>query len=100
MSHSLSFGVAFAYVLTGAISAQAADLSVPSNQAPIYKARAPLPFSWTGLYLGINGGYAMGRSNWSDPAVGTDSGKFNTSGGLVGAQETGAVVSVSISTFD
>src|SRR5665811_1191671 len=47
--------------------------------------------------LGINGGYAWGQSGWSDPAVGVDSGNFNTSGGLVGGQlgynwQTGPVV--------
>lgn len=36
--------------------------------------------------MGLNGGYAWGRSGWSDPAVGADSGKFSTSGGLIGGQ--------------
>jgi outer membrane immunogenic protein len=62
-----------------------------------YKAPSELPFSWTGFYAGINGGYAWGQSSWSDPAVGANPGNFNTSGGLVGGQlgynwQTGAVV--------
>jgi outer membrane immunogenic protein len=46
-------------------------------------ARAPamvIPvYNWSGFYLGINGGYGWGRSNWT--AYGTNS---SPSGGLVG----------------
>jgi len=75
-----------------ASSSFAADMPEP-YKAPAYSA----PFNWTGFYAGINGGYAWGQSSWSDPTVGTSSGNFNTSGGLVGGQlgynwQTGAVV--------
>ncbi len=47
-------------------------------------AKAPammVPFyNWTGPYLGINGGYGWGRSNWDGFASGNNS----TSGGLIG----------------
>jgi outer membrane immunogenic protein len=59
--------------------ALAADL--PTKTIP-----APLPaivYNWTGLYVGINGGFGTGKSNWSDGPVGTTGG-FNTSGFLVG----------------
>ena len=84
-------------MVTSAISAHASDLPARSNPPSFYKAPLELPFSWTGFYAGINGGYAWGQSNWSDPAVGTNSGNFNTSGGLVGGQlgynwQTGAVL--------
>ena len=77
--------------------AQASDLPPRSNPPSFYKAPSELPFSWTGFYAGINGGYAWGQSSWSDPAVGANSGNFNTSGGLVGGQlgynwQTGAIV--------
>ena len=93
MLRTLSLCIAAAAVLTSAVCAQAADVA----PRPYYKAPAELPFSWTGFYAGINGGYVFGRSSWSDPAVGADSGKFNTSGGLVGGQigfnwQTGPVV--------
>jgi outer membrane immunogenic protein len=40
--------------------ALAADLPI-SNYPP------PLPvYNWTGFYLGINGGFGTGNSNWSD----------------------------------
>lgn len=95
MNRSLCFGLAVACVVTGAMSAQAADMP---RAAPIYKAQpAAQTYDWTGFYLGINGGYARGRSSWSDPTVGTDSGRFNTSGGTLGGQlgynwQTGPVV--------
>src|ERR1039458_324896 len=97
MNRWLSLGIAVAYVVASAMSAQAADLPGRSNSPSYYKAPPELPFSWTGFYAGINGGYAWGQSGWSDPAVGVDSGNFNTSGGLVGGQlgynwQTGPVV--------
>src|SRR5450830_555698 len=97
MNRLLSLGIAVASVVASAMSAQAADLPGRSNSPSFYKAPSELPFNWTGFYVGMNGGYAWGLSSWSDPAVGADSGSFNTSGGLVGGQlgynwQTGAVV--------
>jgi outer membrane immunogenic protein len=43
----------------------AADLPRPAYKAPIYVA----PFSWSGLYVGINGGYGWGKSDWSSAAT-------------------------------
>jgi outer membrane immunogenic protein len=59
--------------------AAAADLP-PSPAAPYYKAPAYVPagYTWSGFYLGVNGGGAWGRSSWT-----TTSG-FDTSGGFVG----------------
>ena len=57
--------------LTGAVLL-AATMAAPSLAAdlprPAYKAAPAVyvaPFSWTGFYLGINGGYAGGHSSWS-----------------------------------
>jgi len=46
-----------------ATAAVAADLprSMPAK-APAY---VPVGYNWTGFYLGINGGYAWGQSDWS-----------------------------------
>jgi len=70
--------IALAGLLVMAAPAAAADLGQPSY--PYYKAPpAPLPvYSWTGFYLGVNGGGGFGRSAWDS------AGGFDISGGLVG----------------
>jgi outer membrane immunogenic protein len=60
--------------------AAAADLP-PSPAAPYYKAPAayvPPAYTWSGFYLGINGGGAWGSSSW------TTTSSFDTTGGFVG----------------
>jgi len=55
--------------MLGATSALAADL--PTNKpAPYYPAPAATPFSWTGFYLGANGGYGWGDSGANGGVVG------------------------------
>jgi len=66
-------------VALGGVAA-AADLP-PSPASPYYKAPAayvPLAYTWSGFYIGINGGGAWGQSSW------TTTGGFDTSGGFVG----------------
>jgi len=62
-----------------AAPALAADLPRPAYKAPIYTAPA---FSWSGFYVGLNGGYGWGRSNWTSSAGTT--GDFNVKGWVVG----------------
>ena len=80
--------ILLAGVVAAALSAPAlaADMPPQAQVSPVYKAPPPQAFDWRGFYLGINGGYALGRSSWSDPAVGGDSGKFDVNGGLLGGQ--------------
>ena len=66
-------------------SASAADLSMP----PVYRAPPPLYFTWSGWYVGLNGGGGWGRSNQTASFNATgfpagSTGNFNTSGGLAG----------------
>ncbi len=57
----------------------AADLPRPSYKSPIYVA----PFSWSGFYVGINGGYGWGKSSWN-PTAAAGTGDFTVKGPLVG----------------
>jgi outer membrane immunogenic protein len=66
-------GVMAAAMATGAL---AADL--PRKAAPYYSAPG---FSWTGFYLGVNGGYAWGDTSWSSTGVDTN---YKVKGGLFG----------------
>jgi outer membrane immunogenic protein len=63
--------------LAAALPASAADL--PRAAVP-YKAPAFVSaYNWTGFYLGVNGGYAWGNSDWDGLAVNNQ-----PTGGLVG----------------
>ncbi len=64
----------------GVASASAADLPrrpMPAK-APLY---VPPAWTWTGFYIGVNGGGGWGRSDFSAPFA---TGSFDTSGWLVG----------------
>jgi len=80
MKRLILAGFAALAVATAAVSAQAADMprrhTMPTK-APAYSP----PYSWTGFYVGINGGGAWGRSDWSN-AIG--SAGADLSGGLIG----------------
>ena len=69
-----------------AAPALAADLPPPAAPPPrapaAYIPAAPV-FTWTGVYIGLNAGYAFGQSNWTSPMGNT--GYFNVSGALAGA---------------
>jgi outer membrane immunogenic protein len=66
-------------------TASAADLGRPAP-APVYtKAPIVVPFSWTGFYVGVEGGGSWGRSKHVDALTGLDdTPTFNVNGGLVG----------------
>jgi len=78
--------IAGALALAAGGQALAADLPQPGPpppRAPATYVPVPVPvFSWTGIYLGANGGYAFADSNWSAPPPAT--GNFSTDGFLVG----------------
>ena len=54
-----------AALLTAPFAAHGADLPQP-YKAPAYV--APAVPSWSGFYIGINGGYGWGTSDWDHPA--------------------------------
>jgi outer membrane immunogenic protein len=95
---SIAIIAAASVVAFGQIAA-AADMPVKAPVAP-----APVPYSWTGFYAGINGGYGWGRTSTSIAALDPASAEFitgdltsdfapsqfahriNQRGGLVGGQ--------------
>ena len=81
------FFVATAAFLGLATTAFAADMpmAAPYTKAPVF---APAVFSWTGCYIGVEGGGNWGQSQQTartGPATGAPiTGNFNLSGGIVG----------------
>jgi outer membrane immunogenic protein len=79
--------IAAALALAAGGQALAADLPQPAPpppRAPATYVPVPAPvFTWTGIYLGVNGGYAFGDSSWSTIGL-TPTGNFSTSGYLIG----------------
>jgi outer membrane immunogenic protein len=79
------------FILTACAGLAAAAMALPSLAADvprgIYKAPPPAypayiaPYSWTGIYVGINGGYAWGTADLTT-ALGTAN--FDAEGGMVG----------------
>ncbi len=74
-------GLAALAFLASSFSTQAADIP-----RPVYKsAMRPVIayYNWTGFYVGINGGYGFGTSNWSGAAV-SPKPKGGLAGGTIG----------------
>jgi outer membrane immunogenic protein len=73
--------------ITAAGSAMAADLPVRS-EAPAYYPAVPPIYDWGGGYIGINGGYAFGQSQWGSDALNpshlSSTGNFHVNGGMAG----------------
>ncbi len=72
-------------------SAQAADIPRPVP----YKAVSPVVayYNWTGFYVGLNGGYGWGSSDWSLVPAATNKPKGWLAGGTLGYNyQTGSIV--------
>lgn len=67
--------------------ARAADLPAPALPPPV-----PAIYNWSGFYIGVNGGWGDGRSNWTNNCIdctgsatpGGETGSFSVSGYLAG----------------
>jgi outer membrane immunogenic protein len=82
---ALTFALVLSLSLLGAERARAAELPLPGG-APVpppnsYYPVSP-PVNWGGVYIGLNGGYGLGQSNWSDSLGST--GNFAVNGGVFG----------------
>jgi opacity protein-like surface antigen len=79
-------------------SAGATFAPPPFTKAPPINSATALPIvDWTGVYLGFNGGFTFGGSDWTDSVTGGSTGSFGTSGfvfgGTLGANyQIGALV--------
>jgi outer membrane immunogenic protein len=74
--------------IIAASRAMAADLPV-RTEAPAYYPAVATVYDWGGGYIGINGGYAFGQSEWGsdplNPSGNSSTENFHVNGGLVGA---------------
>ncbi len=77
MTKMIRTGVVFATLFIAPMAALASDLPSPSYKAPAYS--SPAYANWTGFYVGLNGAYGFGTSDWDAPAVST-----SPKGGLYG----------------
>jgi outer membrane immunogenic protein len=74
--------LATALVVCAPVVSFAADLPpAPPPMAPAF-VPAPPPFTWTGIYVGINGGYGWGTLKTDDGMGNTPT--LNSNGGIVG----------------
>jgi outer membrane immunogenic protein len=85
----LSFGTAAFAAAIAASAVSAADLpGAPAYKAPV---AVPVAYSWTGCYVGVEGGANFGRSRHTSAGsgggpAGDITPEFNLSGGLVGGE--------------
>jgi outer membrane immunogenic protein len=92
MKKMLLAGTALVVLVSG--SAMAADLSRPPPAAPVYTKAPPMMplFSWTGCYVGGNGGGVWAQKTLTSTvafgnfAVGSAEGTLNINGGVAGGQ--------------
>ena len=82
-------GLAVVTLLASSVASLAADLPRAPVAAPV---SVPMIYNWTGLYVGVNGGYGWGRQ---DPlnllSHRFDRADFNINGGMIGGTIGGQI---------
>jgi outer membrane immunogenic protein len=82
MNKLLVAGAALTTLLAG--TAMAADMPVRAPAPPpVYRAPPPVIYTWTGCYVGVQGGWTWGNSR-HDSAIGPITDTYNVEGGLAG----------------
>jgi outer membrane immunogenic protein len=77
-------GVRGTFPTTGPAFANASSPLV-TKTSPVAWIEAKSPaVNWTGIYLGLNGGFTFGASSWTDSVTGGSTGDFGTSGFVLG----------------
>jgi len=72
-----------AFAADGPLQPLAPPLEKPKPKGP--DPHDPGPRRWAGLYFGVNGGAALGHSNWIDSAASSSTGYFAINGASIGA---------------
>jgi outer membrane immunogenic protein len=95
MKKTLLTASALVAVVSG--TAMAADMRPPPARAPVYTKAPPMAplFTWTGCYIGGNGGGLFAKKDWSSVGFAESSVSINSwlAGGQVGCNyQTGPVV--------
>jgi outer membrane immunogenic protein len=89
-SKVIKTGLILAALLAVPFAANAADMRAPTYKAPAYVvSSAP---SWTGLYVGLNAGYAFGDADWTGFAASPSPTGFLVGGTLGYNLQTGSWV--------
>jgi outer membrane immunogenic protein len=84
---SLSLFAAAAIGLTSSQIASAADLARPLPPAPVYIPPAPIPYIWTGCYVGGNAGGAWSHVEFDNVSTGGNASASNS--GVAGGGQVG-----------
>jgi opacity protein-like surface antigen len=90
-------GVRGTFPTTGPAFANASPPLVTKTSPVAWTEATSSAVNWTGIYLGVNGGFTFGVSSWTDSVTGGSTGNFGTSGfvfgGTVGANyQVGSLV--------
>jgi outer membrane immunogenic protein len=96
MIRTLLLSTALTVVAAGA--AFAADLP-STKEAPVYAPPPPPAFSWSGIYIGVNGGYGGDSVNYVTPAAGTDNTAFSSGRGFLAGGTVGFNYEIPTSNF-
>jgi iron complex outermembrane recepter protein len=82
-------GVRGTFPTTGLALGNASAPLVAKTPPVAWTKVTPPIVNWTGIYLGINGGFAFGGSDWTDSVTGGSTGSFGTSGFVFGGTAGG-----------